>query len=156
MPVLLVALMLILSIFACNLAPTAPTPTPFPTPLPQGDVSGGPIIVVGTPAPGAGTPIIVVGTPGPTPLIIVGTLPPGGRVVTPTTSTTTANWLVDNVLVPAFNFLYTLFMQSVGVLWSFAGLQGGVFTQFLCCIVPGILVVVLAVRSVFFGRRRWF
>src|SRR5215213_9524540 len=92
MPVLLVSLMLILCIFACNLVPAAPTPTPYPTPLPQGDVSGG--------------PIIVVGTPGPTPLIIVGTLPPGGRVVTPTTSTTTANWLVDNVLVPAFNFVY--------------------------------------------------
>jgi hypothetical protein len=49
---------------------------------------------------------------------------------------------VNNLIIPAWNFLYTFVLEGVSTLWLFAGARGGVFAQFFCCIAPGVLVVV--------------
>lgn len=137
-PFLLVLLALLIA--GCNLsAVTAPTPTPFPTPAPLGEAqSPGVIFVTATP----------FGNP-PLGLTPVPTLPPG--VVAPTSNA--VEWLIQTVVIPAWNFLYTFLFQALGSLWTFAGARGGIFAQALCCIGPAILVAAAAVRYVVLGRR---
>lgn len=48
---------------------------------------------------------------------------------------------VNNLIVPAWNFLYTFVLEGVSTLWLFAGARGGAFAQFFCCIGPAVLVV---------------
>lgn len=150
------ALVLILLLAACNLVVTnAPEQAAFATPQPIGDgqaqvqvnvVTATPpaVLPTVTPAGGVGQVIPVTVAPG------TGTVQPAPAA--PTTSNA-VDWLITMVLVPAWNFLYTLFMRSVGTLFDFAGARGGVFAQVLCCIVPFIVALVLAVRYFFYGRR---
>ncbi|MFO7323408.1 MAG: hypothetical protein DIU68_016885 [Chloroflexota bacterium] len=140
--VLLLFPLLIVLVTACNLtAITAPTPTPFPTPVPLGEAqSPGVIFVTATPF---GDPLPDGITPVP-----VATLSPG--VTAPTSNA--VEWLVQTVVIPAWNFLYDLFFQALGSLWLFAGARGGVFAQVVCCVGPAILLAVAGVRYVLRGR----
>ena len=81
---------------------------------------------------------------------------PGQIVVQPPTSQVSQNVieaLVNNLIVPAWNLVYTFFMDGISTLWQFAGARGGGFAQVFCCVGPIVLVVVaLIVR---FRPIRW-
>ena len=64
-----------------------------------------------------------------------------------------ADWIINVVVLPAWNFLYNFGMQAFGSLWNVAGIQGGVIAQGLCCVIPAILAIVFAVRWAIWGRR---
>lgn len=137
-------ILLALAVAGCNLSNIqASTPTPFPTAIPQNN-SG---------VPPLGQTTFVTATP-------FGNPPPaGGGVVVPTVQPTgpganAAEWLINVVILPAWNFLYSFGLSAFGTLWNTAGAQGGVMAQGLCCVVPAILVVVFAVRWAIWGRRR--
>lgn len=128
----------------CNLSNIeAPTPTPFPTARP---LTGGDVV------PPLGQTTFVTATP-------FGNPPPaGGGIVVPTAVPTgpganAADWIINVVVLPAWNFLYNFGMQAFGSLWNVAGVQGGVIAQGLCCVVPAILAIVLVVRWAVWGRR---
>lgn len=137
-------LLFALALAGCNLSSIeAPTPTPFPTARPLDN---------GQEVPALGQVTFVTATP-------FGNPPPAGGIVVPTVQPTgpganAADWIINVVVLPAWNFLYTFGMQAFGSLWIFAGAQGGVFAQGLCCVVPAILAVVFVVRWAIWGRRR--
>jgi hypothetical protein len=143
-------LMLLLVLAACNLVSiSAQQPASFATPPPAGgeDVQ----INIVTATPGA---IQVTATPFG---VVVNPTPVSGSVQTspalPSSSGNAVDWLINAVILPAWNFLYTLFMRSVGSLFDFAGARGGVFAQVLCCIVPIVIAAVLLARYFMRGRQ---
>lgn len=138
-------LLVVVALAACNLSTIqAPTPTPFPTPQP---------ITGGNTVPSLGQTTFVTATP-------FGNPPPaGGGIVVPTPVPTgpganAAEWIINIVLLPAWNFLYNFGLQAFGSLWNLAGAQGGVIAQGLCCVVPAILGIAYVIRYVIWGRRR--
>jgi|GEM_PF-5226702 hypothetical protein len=61
----------------------------------------------------------------------------------------------NNIIVPVVNFILTLINGTVTVAWNFAGDQGGLLAQGLCCIAPVILGGWYFIfRRGIFGRRR--
>jgi hypothetical protein len=120
---------------ACNLQPiSAPTPTPYPTPFPVN---------------AAGTQVIYVTA---TPFALSpGSNAPAGSI--PAQSNDVANWILNNVIVPAWNFLYEIGFSLVATLWAYAGERGGLMAQVGCCILPAALTVVWVIRYFFYGRR---
>ncbi len=139
------ALLLIIAIAGCNLSTIeASTPTPFPTARP---------LTSGESVPPLGSTTFVTATPFGNPA------PTGGGVVVPVAPATgpganAAEWMINVVILPAWNFLYTFGLQAFGSLWNVAGAQGGVLAQGLCCVVPAILLIAFAVRWAIWGRRR--
>jgi hypothetical protein len=140
------ALLLLLVLVACNLEAN-----PAPEPTPQTAANGEEVqinIITATPAP-----VLVTATP----LTVAGNATPASGVVlttppVPASSGNAVDWLINSVVIPAWNFLYTFFMRSVGSLFDLAGAQGGVFAQVLCCIVPILVAVVLLARYFIRGR----
>ncbi len=61
--------------------------------------------------------------------------------------------LINRVLIPAWNFLYTFITGAVISLWDFAGLRGGMMAQFIFCLIPGIVVTFAVLYRVFRWRR---
>lgn len=62
---------------------------------------------------------------------------------------------VNNIIIPAWNFIYTFILEGVGTLWLFAGARGGVLAQVFCCVAPGLVVVAaVALRFRLFRWRR--
>ena len=72
----------------------------------------------------------------------------------PATSQNAIEAFVNNLLVPAWNFLYTFILEGVSTLWLFAGARGGVIAQLFCCIAPFILGLVVVVLR--FRLLRWW
>ncbi len=138
-----VTLLLLIALAGCNLSSIeAPTPTPFPTARPLTANAtvppiGGVTFVTATPFGNPSTGIAVVPTVQPT--------GPGANAAT---------WLIGTVILPAWNFLYSFGMQTIGSLWTFAGIQGGVIAQGLFCILPAALMLIFLVRRAVWGRRR--
>lgn len=127
--------------------PTFIPPTPYiaPTQVPQGGFSAQ---VVGTPAPGF--------TPTLDPLRILTPVPAQTLIENPAPSPTSQNAIeivVNNIIIPAWNFIYTFFLEGIGTLWLFAGARGGAFAQVGCCIAPFfVALIVIAMR---FRLLRW-
>jgi hypothetical protein len=57
--------------------------------------------------------------------------------------------LINRVLIPLWNFLYTFLTSALVSLWDFAGLRGGLTAQIIFCPIPGILVTTGVLRRVF-------
>jgi|GEM_PF-1519395 len=123
----------------------APTPYIAPTSVPQGGFSGQAV----------GTPILGI-TPTLDPLRILTPVPAQSLIENPAPSPTSQNAIeviVNNIIVPAWNFIYTFVLEGIGTLWLFAGARGGTFAQVGCCVVPFfVVIVVLALR---FRLLRW-
>ena len=127
-------LFIIVIVAACNLQPiSAPTPTPYPTPQPLDVTPAGTLVIYVTATPFG--------------------VPSGSDSGIPEQSGDVANWLMNNVIVPAWNFLYEIGFSMVGTLWTYAGDRGGLIAQLGCCILPAALTVIALVRYFFFGRR---
>lgn len=143
----------------CNLETSGsftPTPEPLPTTsyVPPTPYRGPTQIVAPTLIGGQGAGAQVVGVtvePG-----RVVTPIPGQTIAQPVPSPASENAIeafVNNILIPAWNFVYTFFLEGLSTLWLFAGTRGGAFAQVFCCIVPIVLVIgVVAVR---FRLVRW-
>jgi hypothetical protein len=85
---------------------------------------------------------------------------PRGNVLTPVpaevlienpqpspTSQNAIEAFINNLIVPAWNFVYTFVSQGLGTMWAFAGARGGIFAQVFCCIAPIIVAgVIVAFR----------
>ena len=94
---------------------------------------------------------------------------PRGNVLTPVpaevlienpqpspTSQNAIEAFINNLIVPAWNFTYTLVSEGLTTMWLFAGARGGIFAQVFCCISPillGIVVVLYRLRVVRLWRR---
>ncbi|MEP7293056.1 MAG: hypothetical protein ABI835_14840 [Chloroflexota bacterium] len=62
---------------------------------------------------------------------------------------------VNNIIIPAWNFIYTFILEGVGTLWLFAGARGGALAQVFCCVAPGLVIVAaVALRFRLFRWRR--
>ncbi len=169
-------LAILIAVAGCNLAtsdsvpPTfgpLPTtsyvaPTPYRAPTLINGVPVQPQVVTAQPqGAGIGAQGVVVVTPTPAPgqvVIAVTATPFPGQIVVqpPVASQVSQNVieaLVNNLIVPAWNLIYTFFMDGISTLWLFAGARGGGFAQIACCIGPIVVVVIaLAVR---FRLVRW-
>ena len=174
----LVPLVLILALLsACNLARiTAPAPTPYPTPQPPvadgsagvfpsitplaGNVTTQTVFITATPIPGVGAQTVYVtatafgSAPGINDGVSIAVTPGNPALAPAPPSTNVIDSLINNVAIPAWNFLYTLVLNGIASLWDFAGARGGLFAQGLCCLLPAVVTGVLVVRRVV-SRRRW-
>lgn len=109
------------------------------------------------------TPFGVVSTPLPgvitTPLPGVIATPIPGTVPTPGVPPQTGNaieWLIVQIIIPAWNFLYTLVISGVASLWTFAGERGGITAQLCGCLVPILIIAGLILRAIMLRRIRIF
>jgi hypothetical protein len=57
--------------------------------------------------------------------------------------------LINRVLIPAWNFVFTFITGSITSLWDFAGLRGGNMAQTIFCLIPGIVVTLGVLWRVF-------
>lgn len=63
--------------------------------------------------------------------------------------------IFNSLVVPVINFILTLANGTIVTVWNFAGSQGGLLGQSVCCIVPFLgSVWWLFFRRGLFGRRR--
>ncbi len=149
---LLLFILLIVALAGCNLdnsnttieiLEASPTPLIVPTlpapfgPLDAQSVSGATV------------------TPGDA--LLVTPVPLGTLVEAPEPSPVTQNAIevfVNNILIPIWNFLYTLVVDGLVSLWVFAGARGGWFAQIFCCIAPGVVAVIVVLARIRLRRRR--
>lgn len=95
----------------------------------------------------------------------VGVTPTSGNVLTPVpvqtlvqnpqpppASQNVIEAFINNLAIPAWNFLYTFLTEGLLTLWTFAGARGGVFAQVTCCIAPLLLVAGVVLRRLRGGR----
>ena len=149
-------LLALIFLTGCNLAtdPAATmaaqellTATPAVTMLFQPTLT--PFSVVPTLAPG------VIATP--LPGVIATPIP--GTVPTPGVPTQTGNaieWLIVQIIIPAWNFLYTLAISGAASLWTFAGERGGLTAQLCGCLLPIGIIAGLIIRAIMLRRIRIF
>jgi hypothetical protein len=139
----------------------APTPYRVPTLINAPTAIGGGV----TDAQSAG----VTNAQGAPPAVGNATAIPRGNVLTPVpaevlienpepspTSQNAIEAFINNLIVPAWNFTYTLVSEGLGTMWLFAGARGGIFAQVFCCIAPiilGIGIVLYRLRIVRLWRR---
>jgi hypothetical protein len=165
----LTLIVLLVALAGCNLStsdlPTTATFGPLPTtsyvpPTPYRAptlVNGVPVLPQGN-APGAQSVVVVTATPLPGQVVIAVTATPvPGQIVVQQPaappSTNVIDTLVNNLIIPAWNLVYTFFLDGLSTLWLFAGARGGGFAQVFCCIAPAVLAVgALALR---FRLIRW-
>ncbi len=145
----------LLILAGCNLetpgvATVEPTATPYVAPTPYRP----PTQVGATPVQGAGAQAVVATptrgnllTPIPAQTLIAQPQPPPEQQ-------NAVEAVVNNVLVPIWNFLYTFVIEGAGTLWLFAGARGGAFAQVFCCVAPAIVVVGVALLRFRRWRRR--
>ncbi len=125
----LMLIVVILALAGCNLDTSvsvtlAPSPTPLILPPPTSDPA-----VLATPIP----------------VQVVVEQPASNNVI---------QAFVNNVVVPILNFLLSFVTDAVASLWALAGVRGGAFAQVLCCIFPGIIVILLLFARLRLLRRR--
>jgi len=126
--------------FSTRIAPG--NPTPFAT--------GQPIIVSATPIPGV-VQAVTPAEPGPTVVVV-----PNPEFEQRSEDIVTA--LLNRLIIPVFNFLFTLVVSTTVSLWEAAGFRGGFTAQVICCLVPGFIGMLWFLRYIFrrTGRRFWF
>ena len=151
---LLLSLVLI-SLAGCNLeASSSVTPTfaPLPTTsyVPPPPYRGPTQIVAPTLMGGQGALGAQVAVATSEPGRVVTPVPGQTIIQPPIPSQTSQNAIeafVNNLLIPAWNFVYTFFLEGLSTLWLFAGARGGAFAQITCCIAPAIIAIgVVALR----------
>lgn len=97
--------------------------------------------VVATPLPG------VIATPIPGTVPTPGVSPQSGNAI---------EWLIVQIIIPAWNFLYTLVISGAASLWTFAGERGGLTAQICGCLVPIGIIAAMVVRAIMLRRIRIF
>ena len=135
----------VITSIGCNLATnTAATLTVRPTNTTQFFVTPTPRVFQATTTPILGA-ILSTALPGVTiPTPFPGSVPPA----TVTTETQNAiEWVISQVVIPAWNFLYTLIINGAVSLWTYAGDRGGLTAQVCGCLLPVIVGGFLIVRS---------
>jgi hypothetical protein len=136
-----------LGLFGCTLASTDQlTSAPPPTPQPgfQGQQAPTPIPTI--PRDTFTTPVFITLTP------IVTVEPIDIVIPEPQPGEQTENIveaLINRVLIPAWNFIYTFITGSIIALWDFAGLRGGLSAQIIFCLIPAIVVTMGVLWRVF-------
>ena len=151
-----IILLVLLTIVGCTLT-TVNEPTrvpPAPTLRPQTGFGAQQVATTvpsfPSPTPAFGTPIVITMTP-------IGindpiTAPIDTDLPDPQPGEQTENIveaLINRVLIPAWNFLYTFITGSIISLWDFAGLRGGMMAQMIFCLIPGIIVTFAVLYRVF-------
>ena len=143
-----IVLMALIFLTGCNLAtdPAATmaaqqlsTATPAVTIVFQPTIT--PFGALSTPLPG------VLATP------IPGTVPTPG---VPPQAGNAIEWLIVQIIIPAWNFLYTLVISGAASLWTFAGERGGLTAQLCGCLLPIGIVVAMIIRAIMLRRIRIF
>jgi hypothetical protein len=129
-------LLILLAIVGCTLATNEPTRI-APTRIPPTPASGFQVQQVSTPFSTLPppTPFVVTMTPVAQP---VATDIPGPQPGEQTENIVEA--LINRILIPVWNFLYTFITGSIVSLWDFAGLRGGLMAQMIFCLIPGMFV----------------
>jgi len=56
-------------------------------------------------------------------------------------------WVIAQIVIPTWNFLYTLVVNGVIALWVYAGDRGGLTAQVCGCLLPIALVGFFLIRS---------
>jgi hypothetical protein len=137
------------AIVGCSLTTTnQPAPTPQPiTPQRSFGAQQAPTPVPTIPPATFNTPVFVTLTPVGTPLPPIDTDLPNPQPGEQTENIVEA--LINRVLIPAWNFLYTFVTGALVSLWDFAGLRGGLSAQIIFCLIPGIIVAMAALWRVF-------
>lgn len=136
------------ALFGCTLTPVnQPTPIPSPrSPQPGFQVQQAATPVPTIPRDTFSTPIFITLTP-------IGTTEPTDiELPAPEPGEQTENIveaLINRVLIPVWNFLYTFLTGSIVSLWDFAGLRGGLTAQLIFCLIPGIVVTMGVLWRVF-------
>lgn len=142
---LLVTALIAVTIIGCNLATTtAATLTVRSTPSPQPFATATPFAMPPTVTPLIGT-ILSTALPGvtvPTPL--PGSIPPA---TVPTQTQNAIEWVISQVVIPAWNFVYTLIINGAVALWMYAGDRGGLTAQLCGCVLPTVVIGFLIIRS---------
>jgi len=152
-------IMLLLLIAGCNLTttggnpltPTSPGIVPTvsytpPTPYRAPDLNATPGAY--TPPQGAGAQAVgaqAAQAAATTVSSILTPVPAQTLIANPQPSPNSQNAIeafVNNLIIPAWNFVYTFFLEGLGTLWVFAGARGGAFAQVTCCIGPAVLLLV--------------
>jgi hypothetical protein len=146
--VLALIMFALLSLFGCTLTPVnEPTPIPPPrSPQPGFQVQQAPTPVPTIPRDTFSTPVFITLTPISTSEPVDIDLPdpqPGEQ------TENIVEALINRVLIPAWNFLYTFLTGAVVSLWDFAGLRGGLTAQIVFCLIPGIIVTMGILWRVF-------
>jgi hypothetical protein len=131
----------------CTLTPiNSPTIYPSPEYRFQQVETPVPTVPASQPTPLFASPVAtsVILTPIPTTI-------PGGETAERTENVVEA--LINRLLIPIWNFVYTFVTGAITSLWEFAGLRGGFMAQTIFCLIPG-LVVILGVMWRIFRRAR--
>ncbi len=135
--ILIIPLLLLPLLAGCNLESTgAATLTPLPPT----------VYVPPTPyraptfAPFGAQAVVITPTPG----NLLTPIPAQTVIQNPQPSPTSQNAIeafIDNLVIPAWNFLYTFLLEGLATLWVFAGARGGLIAQLACCVAPALLVI---------------
>jgi hypothetical protein len=127
--------------FSTRGAPSVPTPITTPQPT---------IIANATPI-SALPQVVTPGQPIPTVVVV-----PNPEFEQRSEDIITA--LLNRLIIPVFNFLFTLVVSTTVSLWEAAGFRGGFTAQVLCCLVPGFIGMLWFLRYLFrrTGRRFLF
>jgi len=133
-------MILLLVLAGCNLSTANPTPTPAPfptvsyvapTPYRGPTLITAPTLIGGNTGGAQNFSAQSVGAT-PTARNILTPVPAQVLIDNPQPSPTSQNAIeafINNLIVPAWNFFYTFFLEGLGTLWVFAGARGGAFAQ---------------------------
>lgn len=129
-------LLLLLGLTACNLV-AAPGPSAS-APAGQNAAPEVQVNIV------TATPLAGVLVPTPAPVAGGAQAAPG----TPATATNAADWFIGNVVIPAWNFVYSFAIQMLTSLFDYAGARGGILAQGACCVGPILLTLFIGGRTI--------
>lgn len=148
---LAIILLALLTLVGCTLTTTS-EPTRVPPPPTQRPQTGFGAQQVATTVPSFPSPRPIVITMTPIGINDPITAPINTDLPDPQPGEQTENIveaLINRVLIPAWNFLYTFITGSIISLWDFAGLRGGMMAQMIFCLIPGIIVAFAVLYRVF-------
>lgn len=129
------ATLLIVLVVGCTLSPVnAPTIYPSPQYRFQEVETSAPTLPASQP-----TPLFATAVPTSVILTAIPTSVPGGEAVERTENIVEA--LINRVLIPTWNFIYTFVTGAITALWEFAGLRGGFMAQTVFCLIPGMILI---------------
>lgn len=113
------------------------TPAPFATAAPQFQLPPTVTPILGT--------VLATALPGvavPTPL--PGSFP---AETIPAETQNAIEWVISQMVIPAWNFVYTLVINGAVALWIYAGDRGGLTAQLCGCVLPTLVAGVLVARA---------
>jgi len=155
-----ILILVLITLVGCTLTSVS-EPTPVPPPPTIRPQTGFGAQQVATPVPAQPSPTLLFSAPVVITMTPIGlndpiTTPVDTDLPDPQPGQQTENIveaLINRLLIPVWNFLYTFITGSIISLWDFAGLRGGMMAQFIFCLIPGIVVTIGILYRVFRWRR---